>query len=216
LILGVALLARTLPAIAESQAGVGELGTEQKTAGEADPETTAKAAQGVSERPTLTVPSARSVPGGTGPRAPTGNVPGLDSLLQLPSGFVGSSGPSVAGTSESEWRRRFEKGKKDVDEARERLAHTKKELDGAAVESGASQWSVAPPNSSGGPSGGGAAPVSFKLRQEIKQNRLDLEKAVRALRDLEIEANLAEVPLAWRGEGASSELTPSELGQVID
>ena len=59
---------------------------------------------------------------------------------------------------------------------------------------------MAPPG--GGGSGGGpsASPLSFKLRQKLKEDRESLEEAERALRELRIEADLAGVPLDWRGD----------------
>jgi hypothetical protein len=41
------------------------------------------------------------------------------------------------------------------------------------------------------------SPVNYGLRQEIQQNREDVVRAERKLRDLSIEANLAGVPENW-------------------
>ena len=71
------------------------------------------------------------------------NGPGLDSLLQLPKGYNGRApATSVAGASETEWRRRFKETRAARDRARETLETTKRELDGAAGSSGGSQWNV--------------------------------------------------------------------------
>jgi hypothetical protein len=140
------------------------------------------------------------VPNSATTREPRGKSdPGLDALLHLPSGFLGAGSRSVAGAGEAEWRRRFDRAQSDIDETAENLTQTKKELDSAAEGSGASQWSVAPPGggSSGGPSG---SPLSFKLRQKLKEDRQALENADRAMRELRIEADLAGVPADWRGE----------------
>ena len=102
-----------------------------------------------------------------------------------------------------------------LDDARKALEETKRELDATASESGGSSWNVAPPTGGGGGGGGGSpSPLSFKLRQQLKSQRQELEAADKALRDLGIEANLAGVPKEWRGDPAVE--PPSELGQVTD
>jgi hypothetical protein len=137
-----------------------------------------------------------------------GEAPGLDSLLQLPEGFVPSGDrPAVAGTSEVQWRRRFRKALGDLDEARAKLAETKRELD-AVAEEGGGQWSVAP--AVGGANTPGNSPLSFKLRQELRRNREQVEAAEKSVRQLKIEADLAGVPEAWR-EGAGTAEIPTEL-----
>lgn len=134
------------------------------------------------------------VPGGS--RERTGDAPGLDDLLRLPSDFeTRSAERPVAGASEEEWRRRFTRAERSIAEARENLAATKRELDDAAETGGASQWSVAPPGSSAEQS---TSPLSFKLRQELQRNREALDAAEKALRELRIEADLAGVPAEWR------------------
>ena len=171
----------------------------------------AEASRTVTEpRDRMTIPSGGS---------PNSGAPGLDALLRLPSGYDGQPLPQfVAGASEKEWRRRFRVTRSDLDEARKALEATKVELDGAAQQSGGSQWSVAPPGGGGG--GGGSSqstsPLSFKLRQALKTNRIELEAAERSLRELEIEANLAGVPKSWRGTSEAAGATPSEVGQLLD
>ena len=133
--------------------------------------------------------------------------PGIESLLQLPTGFVPSSErPAVAGASEAEWRRRFRKTRGELEEARNTLEATKRELDSVADEGGGSQWNVAP--AVGGASPQGNSPMSFKLRQELKRNRDSLEAAEKALRQLRIEADLAGVPVAWREEPSAGKPSP--------
>ncbi|MFK7898708.1 MAG: hypothetical protein AB8G23_22935 [Myxococcota bacterium] len=142
-----------------------------------------------------------SSPTGAGDRSSLGtsNRPGLDALLQLPSGYLGNGGARpVAGASESEWRRRFRKADTELQEAQRALQKTKVELDGVAEEGGANQWAVAPPGSSS--SGNSSSPLSFKLRQALVRDRERVEGAERALRELRIEADLAGVPATWRSE----------------
>jgi len=124
---------------------------------------------------------------------------GIDALLKLPSGYLEPTGRTVAGAGEEEWRRRFERAHKKLDRAVDELAQTKQELDAVAGTGGSSQWSVAPPgaSSSGGPTG---SPLSFKLRQDLLRNREQLDEAEKALKALRIEADLAGVPVGWRGD----------------
>lgn len=164
-------------------------GTSSEEGGQTGPSIPARASEGKSAEPPE--PPIR----GSGPR--------LDSLLELPPGFgAGSGSPAVAGTSEAEWRRRFEQARRARAEARARLAATRRELDGVVEEGGGSQWNVAPAigGGGGGSPGGGSSPLSFKLRQDLKRHREDVEAAERAMRELRIEADLAGVPAAWRGK----------------
>lgn len=147
----------------------------------------------------LVVPSPGARPADAGSGRPGG--PGLDALLQVPSRLLDGNSGAVAGASEAEWRRRFDRAQDELDAAREGLERTKRELDSVAEGGGASQWSVAAPGG-GAPAGGAAgstSPLSFRLRQELKRNRDRLEQAERSLRELRIEADLAGVPSAWRG-----------------
>lgn len=123
----------------------------------------------------------------------------IDSLLKLPDGYLTPGVGRVAGAGEAEWRRRFERAHAGLDRAQRALEQTRSSLDEAAASGGASQWSVAPPgaSNSGGPSN---SPLSFKLSQELSRNREALEAAEKALRELRIEADLAGVPAAWRGD----------------
>jgi hypothetical protein len=131
-------------------------------------------------------------------RSPEGVEVELDSLLRLPSGFGSATPRAVAGAGESEWRRRFAKADRELSEARTSLNETKRELDEVAVDGGSSQWSIAPPGASGGDASPGTSPLSFKLRQQLREDRDRIDTTKRALRELRIEADLAGVPKAWR------------------
>lgn len=137
---------------------------------------------------------------GQGPRGfPRGSSgPGLDALLQLPSGYQAQPPPPVAGATEAEWRRRFAKAQGELAEAREELERAKRELDAVAEGGASSQWAVAPPGASNS-GGGSTSPLSFKLRQELRRSRSRVEAAEKAVRELTIEADLAGVPERWRG-----------------
>ncbi len=138
------------------------------------------------------------------PIRPAGQGPSLDSLLQLPSGFSTTEPDAVAGAGETEWRRRFSKADGGLAEARAALEETKRELDGVAESGGASQWSIAPPGAESGPT---TSPLSFKLRQKLREERDQIETREKALRELRIEADLAGVPQSWRVADSDSDST---------
>lgn len=127
-------------------------------------------------------------------------VPGLDDLLHIPSGYLQPSGRIVSGAGEVEWRRRFQKAQKELRTALSTLESTKRELDEVAEGGSSSQWSVAPPGVSNSGNGSSVSPLSFRLRQELLRNRERLDVAETELKELRIEADLAGVPVDWRGD----------------
>jgi hypothetical protein len=66
-----------------------------------------------------------------------------------------------------------------------------------------SNWKVGAPGVQAGASDN--SPVNYGLRQEIKQNREDVVRAERKLRELSVEANLAGVPENWYKTPESSD-----------
>ena len=155
------------------------------------------------------------IPVGNSPRGRSagssdGGPPGLDRLLQLPSGFLEPNARSVAGAGEAEWQRRFTRAQKRLQSAVETLESTKLELDSVAGDGGSSQWSVAPPGQSGGANGATNSPLSFKLRQDLLRQREELDAAEKALKELRIEADLAGVPIGWRS-GDSNKPIPRRI-----
>jgi hypothetical protein len=81
-------------------------------------------------------------------------------------------------------------------------------LDGVAGQGGSSQWSVAPPGTTG-PSNTSTSPLSFRLRQQLRGDRDSIESAEKAMRELRIEADLAGVPENWRSAAVASAPRPS-------
>jgi hypothetical protein len=143
----------------------------------------------------------------------------LDDLLKLPSGSVSGYGVDKrGGATKDEWQRRFQTARMDVREAKAALARSLEELDERG-ESGS--WKMAPPGlgqimqkqqqttqtgstaQTGAPNDAGA-PLAPGLSGEIRRQKQELRRAERALRDLEVEANLADVPEAWRSLPARS------------
>jgi hypothetical protein len=91
-----------------------------------------------------------------------------------------------------EWQSRFQKVRSDRSEAERELGKAETELDGMASDK--SDWSM----SAIGGASSDSSPVSFRLRQEIRRQKEAIAQSDRALRNLDIEADLAGVPEDWR------------------
>jgi len=124
----------------------------------------------------------------------------LDQLLTLPSALPVESGQR-GGLTRAEWSGRFaeaeaevETAEADLDESLDRLS----ELVGKT-----SNWKVGAPGVQANSDDN--SPVNYGLRQEIQQNREDVARAERKLRDLSVEANLAGVPENWHKAHESSD-----------
>jgi hypothetical protein len=134
-------------------------------------------------------PSAVEAPSSTG-----GETVDLDRLLQLPS-TMSFEKQTRHGASSDEWRARFRESREAVSEAEANLAGARAKLDDMAGGSGGGgQWQVAPP----GANNTEVTPMSFKLREQIREGKASLEDAEKQLRALNIEADLARVPVEWR------------------
>ncbi|RIL05080.1 MAG: hypothetical protein DCC71_11685 [Proteobacteria bacterium] len=122
-----------------------------------------------------------------------GQGPDLDRLLKLPDS-VEYTAEKKAGATRSEWRQRFSEARKAVDDAKSALETAQAEL--ARVAGSKSEWQMAPPGLPAQPSEDSSS--SFQLRQTVKRQRSELDRARARLRELEVEANLAGVPDDWR------------------
>ena len=124
--------------------------------------------------------------------APAPAVP-LDRLFKLPASSVGGAlEERHGGKTRAEWEERFRSATADLAAAREALADSRKKLEEIAPDKG---WSMSAP---GMPVSANEAPLDFKLRQEMRRQREDVEHAERHLEELTVEANLAGVPEDWR------------------
>ena len=117
----------------------------------------------------------------------------LDALLKLPN-TLDFREERKGGAGAGDWRRRFRESDERIVRAKRKLAEVDAQLDEAA-EGGGSQWQMAPP---GQQASGEVGPLSFKLREALRRARAEVEEAERARRALEVEADLAGVPAAWR------------------
>jgi hypothetical protein len=137
----------------------------------------------------------------------------LNDLLRLPSGLDLDYGSERKGGATAEiWRKRFRDSRQNLARARSDLRES---LDAMSEMGSDGSWKVAPPglgqlagnknqqqsNPTGSDttqSGQGGAPLDYGLSGDIARQRAEVERAERALRDLEVEANLASVPEEWR------------------
>ena len=116
----------------------------------------------------------------------------LERLLTLPGGE--SYGVDRrGGLSRGEWRSRFTEIQDALATERKALSEAEGRLDEAAGS--ASNWQMAPvPGMQPSPD----APLDYQLRVAIRRHKSEIERLERKLKELEIEANLAGVPVEWR------------------
>lgn len=116
----------------------------------------------------------------------------LEKLLKLPDS-LDYAVEQRGGATRAEWLERFQEARASVEEAEAALRRSQAELEEVASSSGA--WQVAPPGVSTPTT---EQPLDYRLRQDIRRKKREVEAAERRLQDLTIEANLAGVPDDWR------------------
>lgn len=115
----------------------------------------------------------------------------LDQLLTLPSDRTFAV-EKKGGLTRGEWRSRYGEVRGDLAKERAAYEQTQAKLEDAA----GSAWSVNPiPGSEQDVS---RNPVDFQLRTQLRKHRDEIERLERKIRQLDIEANLAQVPDDWR------------------
>jgi len=128
------------------------------------------------------------------PSPPPGKV-GIDQLLRLPDGLQFDV-EKRGGLTRSEWLGRFDEARRSVVDARAGLAQAQEKLTKVAGRS--DNWNMAPP---GLPvEAAESGPDTYRLRDEVRRWRAEIERAEARLRDLDVEASLAGVPATWRGQ----------------
>jgi hypothetical protein len=142
---------------------------------------------------TVTGPAAEPSPESGTSEAPPKDV-ALDRLLKLPT-TLSFDAESRQGTSEAQWRTRFRESQAELEAAEKALADARAELEQTTGGSGGSQWQMAPPGSNTTEN----SPVSFKLREDIRRGKEQVLEAERKQRELQVQADLADVPESWRG-----------------
>ena len=120
----------------------------------------------------------------------------LDQLLKLP-----ASAPTDAqiarkgGDTKPKWQARFRSAHKDVAEADRELQEVRDELEELAADGSA--WKMSAPGI-GSVEDPTNTPMNYQLSRRLKTKREESLRTRQALRDLEVEANLAGVPEEWR------------------
>lgn len=117
---------------------------------------------------------------------------GLDQLLELPTGREYAV-EKRGGMTRSEWRSRFVALREALAEARESLEKSEAQLEEVAAST--EPWQL-------GPQLPGVtqadAPLDYRLRQEIRRFREEIERLEDRTAELKVQANLAGVPEDWR------------------
>lgn len=98
----------------------------------------------------------------------------------------------------SQWRARFAQLESERLATEASLAEARGELDGMSAEGGG-PWKMGAPGSNNTE----VSPMSFKHREQIRDGKQKLNQIRLRQRDLSIEADIAEVPDAWRTPEAS-------------
>ena len=119
---------------------------------------------------------------------------GLDSLLRLPPKSSAAAEPRTGGATKQEWQQRFATARGDVEAAHQAIDKAQDEL--GKLSRGTDNWQMSAPGAQAGTQTE-TSPMSYKLRQELRNQREELASAERRLTDLEVEANLAGVPEEW-------------------
>ena len=125
-----------------------------------------------------------------------------DALFRLPNDSRSQPAQGAA-VDRKRWEDRFASVRGDLDGARGRLAKAQADLETLAHKS--DSWQMAAP---GAQPTAENSPVSYKLRQDIRQYREEVERSERRLRELEVEASLAGVPAEWRRPPAHADAAP--------
>ncbi len=181
--------------VAVAQVPLGDDRVEAAAEGEAEPAPQSDAATPSTE--SAPVPGADAPPPSGGAPPPSGaSDVGLDQLLRLPNSLDFKE-ERRGGGGAADWRRRFAESELAVLEARKKLDEAEIALSEAGT-AGGGQWQIAPP---GQQASSEAGPISIKLREDLRRARTGLEEAERQHRALVVEADLAEVPMAWRQNG---------------
>jgi multidrug resistance efflux pump len=117
----------------------------------------------------------------------------LDALLKLPKSAPSEQAEGSPRLNRQQWDQRFVVAEQEIADARAALKASQAELMEMSTESGA--WQMAPPGASANSEN---SPLSFRLRQQIRDQREQLEQAELDLDELRIQADFAGVPQEWQ------------------
>jgi hypothetical protein len=99
------------------------------------------------------------------------------------------------GDTKPEWQARFRSAREAVAEADRELEEVRDELEELAGDG--SSWKMSAPGI-GSVEDPTNAPMNYQLNRRLKTKREESLRTRQALRDLEVEANLAGLPEEWR------------------
>ncbi|MCH2184294.1 hypothetical protein MK280_00315 [Myxococcota bacterium] len=151
-------------------------------------------AQDLEQAPLDVTGTAESPKSSAPPVSPLDPSVELDQLLKLPSSMDFEQQERNGVTAEA-WKARFRESSAEIQAAQAKISKTMEELDGISGQAGAGQWQMAPPGAS---SNTDVTPLSFRLREQLREQRVALEAVESKYRDLVIQADLAGVPDSWR------------------
>lgn len=122
----------------------------------------------------------------------------LDQLLRLPSNTPTTVAPveKKGGRTRVQWQERYRTVRKDMENAEKDLAESRAALEERMGEE-TGQWKMAAPGM-GDTTSNPDTPTDFRLSQQLRRDREEVARAEIALRDLDVEANLAGIPEDWR------------------
>lgn len=144
------------------------------------------------------------------PGAGTGETPRvhLDQLLELPAGRSYQV-EKRGGMTRQEWAGRFQALRDGLRDEKAGLAKAETELEDVAGD--AEPWTLGPalPGVTGAD-----APLDYRLRQEIRRHRSEIERLEDRLTELQVQADLASVPEAWRGRPVAEGERPAEIEEL--
>lgn len=125
------------------------------------------------------------------PPAPAPGSPDLERLLKLPADSDFGGGERRGGRTRGQWASRFQSLRQALDQEKKGLEAAEQER--GRIAGSADQWLLGPPGATRE-----NAPLDYRLRQEVTRHRDEIERLEKALKNLEVEANLANVPAEWR------------------
>lgn len=120
---------------------------------------------------------------------PAGPALSLDSLLSPRAGEWEKKATLRGGRDRETWRREFGDARAEVAQLQGQVNAVQAQLREASA---GANWSYAPQGA-----GEAVDPEIMKLRAHLRRDRASLDAARARLRDLEVEASLAEVPDHW-------------------
>lgn len=138
-------------------------------------------------------------PSGAEPAGEPGAPPAvaLDQLLRIPPSVQLDTNERGHNTK-TQWRERYDKARADIKAAKEALREAQEEL--AESPSAGTAWQMGAPGL--GPidqNSAGETPIDPGKRRTIRNKREEVARSERVLAELDVEANLANVPQDWRG-----------------